>query len=259
MKTDLISLARTIRQAAKFKRLQVTDIGPAPLHADLVALHSPLGQRMQDTGLVNVRLLDTFVAQTHPAFCVLATTAMAMRYLDKNPGQADIGEREVMAPLRSQHPSGWFGSLGFGFLDSAPLPHQLKWRLSEHIVHAGLSTSSMEKLLVCHGLQPQRFTATDTDDHQGIQRFRAAVIAAAAQATSSCVLANYQRGAVHQIPVNNGHMSPIGGYHGETDRCLVLDTNSWRYPPVWVEVDLLWRAMCQRSNIGTPRGYVVVR
>ena len=93
----------------------------------------------------------------------------------------------------------------------------------------------------------------------GLARFRAAVGEAATNHSHRCLVVNYHRGTVHQIPVNNGHMSPVAGYHRESDMCLVLDTNAWRYPPIWVETQLLWEAMCKRTNIGVPRGFLLVR
>ena len=88
--------------------------------------------------------------------------------------------------------------------------------------------------------------------------FREAVQGAASEGSGQCLVVNYHRGTVHQIPVNNGHMSPVAGYHRDSDKCLVLDTNTWRYPPVWMDTELLWAAMCRRTNIGVPRGYLVV-
>merc|ERR1711924_594354 len=174
-----------------------------------------------------------------------------------------MGEEEVLEPVRKAIPEGWFKSLGFPFLDTKVLPHGLKRRLSDHIIYAGLSPQSAELLLASHGLRAHRELAIsrsasmsnsekgDADDtsEEGLARFREAVRGAILEGSGQCVVVNYHRGTVHQIPVNNGHFSPVGGYHRESDRCLVLDTNSWRYPPVWIETGLLWRAMCKRTNV----------
>jgi glutathione gamma-glutamylcysteinyltransferase len=40
-----------------------------------------------------------------------------------------------------------------------------------------------------------------------------------------------------------GHFSPIGGYHVTRDLALILDVARFKYPPHWVPVEHLWRAM----------------
>ena len=97
----------------------------------------------------------------------MTTTAIAVRHCG-NDHQATIGELETLAPLRKAIPEGWFASLGFPFLDTVGLPHSVLWRLSEHIVYAGLSSLSMELLLACHGLQGRRQLATSPDDREGV-------------------------------------------------------------------------------------------
>lgn len=226
------------------------------------------------------------------AFCVLTTTAIAVRYCRRGERSTPVGEWELLAPLQKAIPEGWFAALGFPFLDSDGLPHGLRWRLSEHIVYAGLSSQSMELLLACHGLHSHRQLATTVDDNEGgwapghvcvcvcvrahvlavadcvfmvcfsptegLARFRAVLQRAVSEESGQCLVVNYHRGTVKQIPVNNGHMSPVAGYHMDSDKCLILDTNTWRYPPVWVDTKMLWEAMCKRTNIGVPRGFLVV-
>ena len=98
---------------------------------------------------------------------MLTTTAIAVRYFAQGREGCSIEELEVLAPLRKAIPARWFASLGFPFLDAAPLPHGLRWRLSEHLIYAGLSSQSMELLLESHGLDGERQLATSTDDREG--------------------------------------------------------------------------------------------
>jgi len=71
------------------------------------------------------------------------------------------------------------------------------------------------------------------------------------------VLINYDRGAVGQAP--GGHISPVTAYDPQSDRALVLDTAAHRYPPVWVEVRALHRAMqAVDPDSGRARGLVRV-
>ena len=41
----------------------------------------------------------------------------------------------------------------------------------------------------------------------------------------------------------DGHFSPLGGYHPQSDLVLILDTARFKYPPHWVQLKLLWEAM----------------
>ena len=71
------------------------------------------------------------------------------------------------------------------------------------------------------------------------------------------VVANYHRGAIGQT--GTGHFSPLAAWHASSDKVLVLDVARFKYPPHWVPVVDLWRAMHQLdTSTGQPRGYLVV-
>ena len=97
-------------------------------------------------------------------------------------------------------------------------------------------------------------------------RFRNAVLASArapavgrdGSASPAYVAASFSRYALSQT--GDGHFSPIGGYHTRTDSVLVLDAAKFKYPPYWVPLPRLWRAM-QATDwaTGRPRGYLIIR
>ena len=60
------------------------------------------------------------------------------------------------------------------------------------------------------------------------------------------------------LPVEIGHFSPVGGYHAQEDRFLVLDV--WSSTPVtWVKTKDLFNAMTSvDSSSGKTRGFCVV-
>lgn len=61
------------------------------------------------------------------------------------------------------------------------------------------------------------------------------------------------------LQTGDGHFSPIGGYHAARDLVLILDVARFKYPPHWVPLPLLWRAMQQSDKVtGESRGYVVL-
>ena len=43
--------------------------------------------------------------------------------------------------------------------------------------------------------------------------------------------------------VGDGHFSPIGGYHPDSDLVLILDTARFKYPPHWVKLATLCESM----------------
>ncbi len=55
------------------------------------------------------------------------------------------------------------------------------------------------------------------------------------------VLANFLRTALGQD--GGGHWSPLVAYDEESDRVLVLDVAKYKYPPAWVRIDALRRAI----------------
>ena len=40
-----------------------------------------------------------------------------------------------------------------------------------------------------------------------------------------------------------GHFSPLAAYNGKADDLLLMDVARYKYPPFWVDTDLLWQAM----------------
>ncbi len=72
------------------------------------------------------------------------------------------------------------------------------------------------------------------------------------------LLVNYQREVLGQGRV--GHISPVGAYHRDSDRVLILDTASYRYPYTWVPLTALYQAMAEVDPAsGQTRGFAVVR
>ena len=71
------------------------------------------------------------------------------------------------------------------------------------------------------------------------------------------VVINYLRSTIGQE--SGGHISPVGAYHGDEDRFLILDVSRYKYPPVWVKAEVLWKAMAETtdSESGRSRGYLV--
>lgn len=77
------------------------------------------------------------------------------------------------------------------------------------------------------------------------------------QESGNFVLVNYLRKAIGQE--TGGHISPVAAYNEETDRFLILDVSRYKYPPVWVKAEELWKAMATVDSVsGKTRGFVLV-
>lgn len=72
------------------------------------------------------------------------------------------------------------------------------------------------------------------------------------------MIVSYSRKAFSQT--GDGHFSPVGGYHAERDLVLILDTARFKYPPHWVPLALLHKAMAAPDPVTQqPRGLLLVR
>ena len=74
----------------------------------------------------------------------------------------------------------------------------------------------------------------------------------------SCLIASYLRSTLNQSGA--GHFSPLGAYHPESDKVLIMDVARFKYPPHWVPVPLLFEAMQHvDASAGKSRGYLIVQ
>jgi len=72
------------------------------------------------------------------------------------------------------------------------------------------------------------------------------------------LVVNYLRDALGQE--GGGHFSPVGAYDAASDRVLILDVATFRYPPVWARVADLYAAMnTVDPGAGTTRGWIEVK
>ena len=85
---------------------------------------------------------------------------------------------------------------------------------------------------------------------ESASQFRRAARAALA-ADQRYVLINFSRATLSDDDQGGGHFSPLAAFNGTADDLLVMDVARYKYPPFWVDTDLLWQAMATtdtRSN-----------
>lgn len=172
------------------------------------------------------RLAEQFHTQSDPSFCGLGSLVVALNALAIDPGRLWKG------PWR------WFAE---ELLDCCVSLDGVRAR--------GLTLDELACLARCNGADVSLVRA-DTCD---VSAFRAAV-------QQSCrggavLIAAYDRATLGQT--GSGHYSPIGGYHPDRDLVLILDVARFKYPPHWVALEQLHRALLPRDPAtGRARGYL---
>lgn len=257
-----MQLLKSLRDATRHRRLKPPVGGEQfPLPPELIPLHSDLGQQWASEAVVKPHLVKALQRQEHPAFCAVAS-AMTIAAATG----VGITEQRRFPDVFSKA-AAWppvFASYGWPHLD--PLPPVLKYWLLSHLQYDGAPLALLVEWFRVQGYTAEHVSAGDVD----LSSFRGAVEAAypfsdALASTSSgsqtfehFLLVNYSRSAVGQRMFSGGHYAPLGGYHRDLDKVLILEVNSWRYPSVWVDVPLLWEAIRTRVATGKWRGFLKV-
>lgn len=123
----------------------------------------------------------------------------------------------------------------------------------EEVVTDGLTLAEIDRFLGNLGVAARPIYADET----GVDAMREAIREALA-ARNARVIVNYDRSVLGQRGA--GHVSPIGAYDTASDSVLVLDVARYKYPPAWVPMKLIHRAMrAVDGGSGRSRGIAVVR
>ena len=90
----------------------------------------------------------------------------------------------------------------------------------------------------------------------GLEAFREQASAALGD-PQEAVLINFLRSPLKHE--GGGHFCPLGAYHRQSDRFLVMDVARYKYAPWWIPAGDLFTAMqTQDSTSGKNRGYLLV-
>ena len=176
-------------------------------------------------------LAEQFHTQAEPAFCGLGSLVMALNALEIDPGRLWKGSWR------------WYSEQ---LLDCC-LPLDV-------IGQRGVTLDELGCLARCNGAEVELRRAEDVT----LEVFREALATAATAPREPVLVVSYARQGLGQT--GDGHFSPIGGYHEGRDLALVLDVARFKYPPHWVPVKVLYRAMFPMDTAtGRSRGYLLLR
>ena len=188
---------------------------------ELIPYKSEKGKSMlvdclrSSSGDVYLSLSEQFLTQSSPPSCGVATLAMVLNSLRVDPG------RVWRKPWR------WFTEEML--VSCFPLEKSLE-TLGLTIEHFGL-------IAECNGAVAQTFYGSNTS----LEDFRSIVRALFSGSRESRLVVAFDRAVLGQT--GTGHYSPIGAYHEQSDMVLVMDVARFKYPPYWVLVETMWRAM----------------
>lgn len=74
---------------------------------------------------------------------------------------------------------------------------------------------------------------------------------------AASIILHYDRTKLKQA--GGSHFSPVGGYNVLEDMVLILDVERYRYPPFWVGVTEIWKAMTlDEDSIIENYGYIML-
>ncbi|MDO6729912.1 phytochelatin synthase family protein [Marinovum sp. 2_MG-2023] len=123
----------------------------------------------------------------------------------------------------------------------------------EGVVTDGLTLDQIGLFLTHLDVRPSTIFA----DENSIEHMRNAIMEGLSDPAVRVIL-NYNRGIVGQN--GSGHVSPIAAYHQPSDSVLVLDVAGYKYPPAWIPMDMLYKAMLDvDTSSKRSRGLALVR
>jgi Phytochelatin synthase len=199
-----------------------------PVPANSIALKSKIGQQLLAQSTIKAdyaSLSQNFQTQKLPAYCGVASSVMVLNALKRT------------VPLNQ---------------DTFFTPEAQKIRNPLEVAFMGMSLAQLAALLKSHQVKVETHYAADTT----IEQFRTQLKQNLAR-ERDFVIVNYNRAGVGQV--KGGHISPLSAYHEQSDRVLIEDVSSYKYPPVWVSMSELWNAVNTKDiSTGQTRGYLLV-
>lgn len=209
-----------------------------PVPQNLINFNSPEGEKllMESQALQDYFPLSIqFVTQKNQAYCGVASSVMVLNAL------------AIPAPKAPE-----YGQYNVFTQDNFFNAQTQNVIASEVVSRQGMTLQELGKLLESYPVKAEVYHAGDVT----LDKFRSLVVNNL-QEPGNFVMVNYLRKAIGQE--TGGHISPVAAYNKETDRFLVLDVSRYKYPPIWVKAEDLWKAMATVDSVsGKTRGFVLV-
>ncbi|KAI8987098.1 Phytochelatin synthase-domain-containing protein [Pilobolus umbonatus] len=173
-------------------------------------------------------LTGNFTTQSEPAYCGPSSLAMVLNALEVDPKRRWKGNWR------------WFSD---EFLQCCSSKEDMKKN--------GITFDNFACLAKCHcDVQVKR--AHDFE----FEEFKKDVQEVTSTSDKFMVI-SFSRKTLKQT--GDGHFSPIGAYHPESEMVLILDTARYKYPSYWCPIEVLFESMKPvDKETGRPRGYFIL-
>ncbi|MBE9227287.1 phytochelatin synthase family protein [Phormidium sp. LEGE 05292] len=209
-----------------------------PISQNLISLDSTEGEQLLIASTAKQDYLPLsihFITQENQAYCGVASIVMVLNALS------------IPAPVEPK-----FGNVHVFTQDNVFNAQMINVKTPSKISFEGMTLEELGKLLKSYPLKVEVHYASNMT----LNEFRNMTVKNL-QESNNFVIVNYLRKSVGQQI--GGHISPIAAYNQKTDRFLILDVSRYKYPPVWVKAEELWRAMATKDpSTGKTRGLVLV-
>ena len=212
--------------------------------SELIDLDSSTGEQLLFTSQARrdyFPLASEFITQDNLAYCGVATLVMILNALD------------IEAPEAPSHVIPGIVSYRFFTQDNVFENSKAHAVISpETVMRQGMTLQELGGLFKSYPVDVQVFHGEDVS----LDQFRNLAVRNL-QKPKNFIAINYLRRSLGQK--GGGHISPIAAYNEQSDRFLILDVARYRYDPLWVEAETLWKAMnTLDSTSGKSRGFVLV-
>ena len=239
------------------------------LPPNLTALNSTEGKQLfaESLSAGNLEayfpLSEQFLTQSDPAYCGVATLAMVLNALSIDPN------------VRWKGGWRWFNE------DVLLSSGQQCCMTQDYVLRYGITMDEFVQMARCFGARVDiRRPACDTGNsitnlaslkkvpaEYSIESFRNEVQQLTFTQSDNnnnrnkhaFLVASFCRAKLNQTG-EDGHFSPIAGYHARTDQVLILDVARFKYAPYWVPIETLFEAMQAKDlTVDRKRGWLIVR
>lgn len=210
-----------------------------PLAPNLINFNSPQGEELftKSKSKIDFFPLSTqFVTQNNQAYCGVASIVMVLNSLG-----IPAPEAPQYKPYKIFTQENFFSNQKTNKVVTA-----------EVVSRQGMTLEQLGGLIASYDVKTEVYHAGDTS----LEKFRKLATENLKQ-PGNFIIINYLRKAIGQE--TGGHISPLAAYDEQTDRFLIMDVSRYKYPPIWVKAEDLWKAMATTDTTsGKTRGFVLV-
>ncbi|MBD2066313.1 phytochelatin synthase family protein [Leptolyngbya sp. FACHB-671] len=244
MKKQLFSFSRMIAMPALAFLVGISLVSgrfiskALPVSSNLIPLNSTEGEQLLLTSTAQqdyLPLSTYFVTQKNVAYCGIASMVMVLNALSiPAPAAPELGNTHTFTQ------------------DNVFNDQMRQIRSPLELSFRGMTLDHLRQFLVSYSVKADVHYGSDIT----LDEFRN-LVSKNLQEPNNFVVVNYLRQAINQKQA--GHISPVAAYHQLSDRFLILDVSRYKYPPVWVRAEELWKAIATPdSESNKTRGFILV-